>query len=661
MNASRYRQPVPRIRLPSRLLLRFIWCLCLPALARAGEVRSPFDAAWAPDGGLLAVSDHTAARVLLIREDGKISASISMRGQPAGLAWAPDGKLLFVAERGAGSLAVVDPNATAVIRRIPVARYPISVATRGDLLVVTDNGCDSLIVLDRASGLEKARIPCAYRPWDVAIRPDGSMAVVGNLTPHGDARSPTHAGVVTLVDLVGLRKLADLALPSGSTSLHGIATSPDNRFAYVLHSIGRFTLPTTQIERGWVMTHGMSIIDLSARRVRSTIVFDLANLGAADPWEISLSADGATAWISLAGTGELAQIDLRLLHQLLDGKAPPAVMGLLPAGSIWAQMVKDPGRGTDLSGDLMALSSAGVMKRIAVPAQGPRGLAWSAAGGLAVASYFSGEVLLIDPVTMAVRHTVTLGAPTGQDAEREGERLFFDARQCFQQWLSCASCHPEGRADGLNWDLLNDGIGNPKNTKPLHLAHRTPPSMATGIRESMEIATAKGFMAIQFRSMEESQLEQVRAYIRSIPLEPSPYLLASEGRSLSCTTCHQAGPLASLPKNHMPISGELSAEASRGLSLFRDPKVGCASCHTGPLFTDLKMHDVGTGHERDRRRDFDNPTLYGLWRTAPFLHDGSAATLMDLITTFNPEDKHGKTSHLNEAERKDLLAFLLSL
>ncbi len=635
--------------------------LCLPFLVLAGEIHSPFDVAWAPQGGLVAVSDYTAAAVVLIGTDGKMAKTIALKGQPAGLDWAPDGRRLYVAERGAGTLAEVDPAAGTVVNRLKVARYPIGVAVRADLLAVTDNGGNTLVIFDRASGAEKARIPCVYRPWDVALSPDGTLAVVSNLIPLGDARSPSQAAAVTLIDLVGLKTIADLPLPPGSINLHGVAISPDSRFAYVVHSIGRFTLPTTQIERGWVMTHGMSVIDLAARTVKATVLLDLATEGAADPWEIALSADGATAWISLAGISELAQLDLKSLHQLLDGKAPPEVMKRIQGGSIWAELAKTPAKAAKLSNDLAALAGAGLMKRITLPAQGTRGLACSVNGDLAVASYFSGEVMLLDPATLAVKTPVALGPSAAPSPEREGERLFFDARQCFQKWMSCASCHPEGRADGLNWDLLNDGMGNPKNTKSMTLAHRTPPSMATGIRENMEVATKKGFMVIQFRTIEEAQLEQVRAYIRSIPIEPSPYLLPTPGKTLACITCHPSLPVAQKPQGHRSIAGDLSPAAAKGLALFRDPKVGCATCHPGPLLTDLKMHDVGTGHERDRREDFDTPTCYELWRTAPFLHDGSAATVMDLLTTQNTKDRHGVTSHLSETERQALAAFLLSL
>src|SRR5204862_1447522 len=82
---------------------------------------------------------------------------------------------------------------------------------------------------------------------------------------------------------------------------------------------------------------------------------------------------------------------------------------------------------------------------------------------------------------------------------RKGEKLFNDGLLSFQGWLSCASCHgPDGRVDGLNWDLLNDGIGNPKNTKSLLLAHRTPPAMSQGVREDAEEAVRAGIRHILF-------------------------------------------------------------------------------------------------------------------------------------------------------------------
>ena len=57
----------------------------------------------------------------------------------------------------------------------------------------------------------------------------------------------------------------------------------------------------------------------------------------------------------------------------------------------------------------------------------------------------------------------------------------------------------------------------------------------------------------------------------------------------------------------------------------------------------------------------DTPTLLGVWQSAPYLHDGSAVTLRDVLTTRNPEGRHGDTSRLSESELDELVAYLLEL
>ncbi len=188
--------------------------------------------------------------------------------------------------------------------------------------------------------------------------------------------------------------------------------------------------------------------------------------------------------------------------------------------------------------------------------------------------------------------------------------------------------------DGLNWDLLNDGIGNPKNNKSLLLAFKTPPAMSTGVRESAEAAVRAGIRHILFTVQPPEVADALDAYIKSLKPVPSPHL----------------------------DKGKLSAAARRGEQVFRSKETACAQCHPGPLFTDLKSYDVGTVGRFDKPADtFDTPTLVELWRTAPYLHDGSAATLRDVLTTANPNDQHGKTSHLTADQLNDLVEYLLSL
>ncbi|MFM8728201.1 MAG: c-type cytochrome, partial [Planctomycetaceae bacterium] len=116
----------------------------------------------------------------------------------------------------------------------------------------------------------------------------------------------------------------------------------------------------------------------------------------------------------------------------------------------------------------------------------------------------------------------------------------------------------------------------------------------------------------------------------------------------------------------------LSESAKRGQQLFQSENTRCASCHKGPLYSDsqpapadkLTLHDVGTGTADATELmgpRYDTPTLLGVYRSAPYLHHGRAATLHDVLTTENPADKHGKTSLLSTSEINDLVEFLKSL
>ncbi len=145
-------------------------------------------------------------------------------------------------------------------------------------------------------------------------------------------------------------------------------------------------------------------------------------------------------------------------------------------------------------------------RRIPLPGNGPRGLA-VADGKVYAAMYFSDALAVIDlskPPAPASTTTIPLGPPPRMTEARRGRMLFHDATLCFEHWQSCATCHPDARMDALNWDLMNDGYGNPKNTKSMLLAHRTPPAMSESVRESAEAAVRAGFQSILFRQCSES-------------------------------------------------------------------------------------------------------------------------------------------------------------
>jgi DNA-binding beta-propeller fold protein YncE/mono/diheme cytochrome c family protein len=597
---------------------RFIFVVVLWNIAGfsafAKDFHSPLIVSFSPNSTALAVSDATNPAVSLIDPaTHKITVKIPLTGKPEGLAWSADGKRIFASQTGAGSIAEIDASSGKITRRFTTGRYPSGlafVAERG-LLVACDRGLDRLTVLDSANGNTIAHIPVGRQPMNVAVSPDGSLAVVSNLIPATAATAPDHATEVTLVDLTKMAVRASVRLPTGSTNARGVAIDAGGRTAYVVHTLGRYHLPTTQLDRGWVNTNALSVIDLPSATRRATVLLDQVVEGAADPWGIAIEPNGARIFITHSGVHQLAVIDRAKLTAII-GSDPYA-----------------------FTNDLSALHREGIMRRVDLPAKGPRGVDISADGTqLAVAGYFSGGIVLLDK-DAAQPAAVPLGPPMEPDPARRGEISFHDAGRCFQRWLSCATCHADARADGLNWDLLNDGIGNPKNSRSMLLSHVTPPVMSLGVRDSMETAVRSGFIHIQFTQPESGEVEAVSAYLSSLKPEISPYRLPD---------------------------GSLSEAALRGEKIFHSKSVGCAQCHPAPLYTNLKLKDVGTATQLDRgQTQYDVPTLVELWRTPPYLHDGRATTLREVLTDHNPDDDHGNTSSLKPAEIDDLVQYLLSL
>jgi cytochrome c peroxidase len=311
----------------------------------------------------------------------------------------------------------------------------------------------------------------------------------------------------------------------------------------------------------------------------------------------------------------------------------------------------------------------GARRRVKLPEGdlGPRAVA--VVGHMAyTANYFSDTLTAIDlsntnsrPESIPLSESGPRNPRAEADLARKGEFYFHDATICFQGWQSCASCHPgEARADGLNWDLLNDGIGNPKNTKSLLLAFQTPPAMWLGVRETAQTAVRSGIKHILFTEQPEGVAAAIDEYLKSLKPVPSPFLVPGSKFKVRNSKSNVPSPKSTVVSQNTADGWRFSAAAERGKAMFE--RAGCAECHSGPLFTDLQRYDVGTRRAFDRPTDeFDTPTLVELWRTAPYLHDGSAATVREVVTTRNHHDRHGKTSDLTSQEIDDLCAYLLSL
>ena len=129
--------------------------------------------------------------------------------------------------------------------------------------------------------------------------------------------------------------------------------------------------------------------------------------------------------------------------------------------------------------------------------------------------------------------------------------------------------------------------------------------------------------------------------------------------------------MPSRPNRYRAKDGELTEAQQRGQAIFErtrtkngtpiDENNQCSVCHSGPHYTSLKLVDAGTGKPTDRSPLMDMPQLNNVAASAPYLHDGSARTLEEIWTVFNPHDKHGVTNDLSKDELNDLIEYLKTL
>ncbi|WCJ60274.1 c-type cytochrome [Fontisphaera persica] len=598
--------------------------------AGAAEYLSPVDLAASPDGRTLYVAAHTANKLLVydvVRKE--VTRRVTLPAPPTGLALSRDGAELYITcAAPAGTLVVMATSSGKISQSIPVGHYPMAPVPSPDgstiYLCHRFQNEVAAISLKNRRPVFQVRVP--REPYAADLTPDGRWLYVANHLQDGRADIEIVAAKVSIIDTTTRQLAGEISLPNGSGLLCGLRVSPNGRWVAVTHTLARYHLPTTQLERGWMNTSAITLIDTAARQAINTVLVDSVDSGAANPYAVAWSADSATLYVTHAGTHELSVIDAAGLLKKLAAM-PTSVTNGQTIDYTAASRVA-----ADVPNDLSFL--VGLRTRVKLQAYGPRSLA--VVGRLVyTGNYFSDNLSVVDtsaPVWRA--QALPLGPEQPMDVLRLGEFYFNDATICFQGWQTCASCHSfDARVDGLNWDLLNDGIGNPKNSKSLLLSHRTPPAMSMGVRDTAETAVRAGIRHILFTVQPESVPTAMDEWLKTLKPLPSPHL----------------------------ENGKLSKAAERGRKLFLSAQTGCAQCHPPGLYTDMKHYDVGTQGPLDRSAEFDTPTLIELWRTAPYLHDGSARTIQEVLTIKNRQDRHGKTSHLTPQQIEDLAAFVLSL
>jgi YVTN family beta-propeller protein len=594
-------------------LALIIASLCLLSAAGAQTYLSPCDIDLSPNKETVYITAATGKQVLgFDKASKKITSSISLPGEPTGLV--QQGNTMLVS--GGGHVGRIwKLEAGKVAREIITGHTPMSpvLSPNGKTLYVCNRFDNDVSFIDLESGQTLARVPVVREPVAADLTPDGKYLFVANHIPDGRADVDYVASKISVINTV-TKEVKTIPLVNGAEGLRGLKVSPDGKQVFATHLMARFLVPTTQLERGWISTDALSVVNVADLSLQYTVLLDDVDQGFPNPWAIGFSNDGKTLVVSSAGNHEISLIDLPALTRKIKEEASAS----------------DSAAHLNAHNNLSFLS--GIRKRIKLEGNGPRALVVDGEF-IYIGNYFSDtlEVVRFSKDWNTRSATFALGPRQAITAERQGEIHFNDAALCFQNWLSCAVCHPDARTDAMNWDLLNDGMGNPKNVKSMLLSHETPRAMWLGVRADAEAGVRAGIRHIQFAVRPEEDAQAIDAYLKSLKPIPSPHL----------------------------VEGGLSRSAKRGKEVFKE--VGCIECHPAPLFTDLKMYDVGTTTGPDEGLPVDVPSLVEAWRTAPYLHDGRAATIRDSITTFNHGNARGETSGLNEKQLDDLAEYILSL
>jgi len=243
-------------------------CLILADFAKstgAGQdYLSPVAVVADKGGRSLYVAEYTAKQVAVFDvASNKVTSVIPLTDSPTDLAISPDQSRLYVScGSAAGEVCVIDLKTQSAADSIPAGHTPsaVVVSPNGKTLYVCNQFDNNVSVVELASKKEVARIPVAREPVAAAITPNGKLLFVGNLLPAGAADGNYTAAVVSVIvvsviDTSEKRVVNNIQLPNGSTGLRGICVSPDGRYAYVTHILGRYQMPTTQLERGWMNTN----------------------------------------------------------------------------------------------------------------------------------------------------------------------------------------------------------------------------------------------------------------------------------------------------------------------------------------------------------------------------------------------------------------------
>jgi YVTN family beta-propeller protein len=584
---------------------------------------SPIEMLLSPDGRLLYVVCESSDEVRVVdTQSDKVVATVPVGHVPRGIASSSDGGLLYVTNAWSDNVSVIDTAQNKVVQTLPAGFEPtgIVVDRRGATLYVANRLSSDVSVIDLKTGEEIKRLLAGRGASYLASSPDGKGIYCTHIYPNPGAFRTPPISEITVIDTARQIVVERKPLHNVAGVFH-VAISGDGNLGVAAQLRPKNLIPLAHVEHGWVFGDSLTLFGSDIGEPVQIPIDELDRYYAL-PWGIAIAPDKSKIFLTTAGSESVTVIDVAKLLRSAKTRAKPFV--------------------NDLSA-----SADYVTARIQV-GHNPRGILQSHDGKrLYVANRLDDSISVIDTASDAVISTIDLGGPKKIDAVRRGERLFFTADFAFQGQFGCSNCHIDATIDGLQWDLEPDGFGKDiVDNRSLENLAGTEPFKWNGGNPDMPTECGPRTEKFFFRSQSftQQQLTDLVTFVYSLPYRPNRYRLPNGG----LTPAQERGKAIferTVAKNGTPIP-----ETSQ-----------CNYCHSGPKFTNQKQIDVGTGKSTDRSSIIDVPQLPNVAYSAPYLHDGSAQSLEQIWTVFNPKDTHGVTNDLTKNELNDLIEYLKTL
>ncbi len=594
------------------------------------DYASPLELLFSRDGTRLYIVCQGSGEIRVLNPSTfAVIKNIPVGAVPRGIALSPDGSRLFVTNSWDDTVSVIDTRTLEVVATWPVGAEPTGVVAdrAGKRLFVANRISSDIAVLDSETGAEEKRLAGGRGTSYLALSPDGSRIYATHIYPK-PVTEPTLGGnravpesEITVIDTARAVVVDRIPLHAIAGVFH-VAFSADGRLGVVAEYHPKNLVPLAHLEHGGAFAHTLTLFGADVGTPVEVPLDELERY-AAQPFAVAISSDKSRIYVSCGGSEAVLVLDVQRLLRFVRTHPRPQS----------ASFVQD-------------LSASGnyVVARIPVGLN-PRGLALSHDGRrLFVANRLDDTISVIDARTNTVASTIKLAGPQTVSALRHGEQTFYTARQSFQGQIGCATCHIDSTFDGLTWDLEPDGFGRDiVDNRLLEDLRGTEPFKWNGGNPSIPVECGPRTEKYFWRSEQYSDLtlSDLALYIRGIQARPNRLRLPAH----ALTPAQERG----------------KAVFERDTDKFGKPiplDHRCSYCHSGPKGTIQKSFDVGTRKPTDNSGLLDTPQLINIALTAPYLHDGSARTLEEIWTVFNPDDKHGRTNDLTKDELNDLVEYL---